>query len=122
MSQHRIQQLLGWNELQYAQFVYDTGCAYLQAYIPGNEEAIAALERSRVYWAWWKNHWQQRDRQFLQTVNPYAPAQVILTFYERYNNAHRLAGRVWPNAVVLNDSYARMIGEFNDEILQHDKG
>lgn len=115
-TQQRIQQLTGWDELQYGQFVFDCGTQYLREYIPGDAEAIATLERSRIFWAWWRNHWAIRDRQFLSQVNTEAPAWGILKFYEHYNNPRKLASSVWPNAVVLNDSYARMIRQFNNEL------
>lgn len=115
-NQQRIQQLICWDELQYGEFVYECGLQYLQALIRDNQEAIAALECSRIFWSWWRNHWAIRDKQFLGKVNIYAPASGILMFYQHYNNPRKLSGRIWPNAVVLHESYARMIGEFNDAI------
>lgn len=114
-AQH-IQQLLHWDELAYNQYIYECGMQYLHEYIVSEPLAIAALERSRIFWAWWRNHWSIRDKQFLAKVNIHAPADGILKFYEHFNNPRKLARSVWPNAVVLHDSYARMIGEFNDEL------
>lgn len=111
-----IQQLLNWDELQYGQFIYDCGLQYLHQYIIDDADGIATLERSRIFWTWWRNHWMQRDEQFIQKANVNASAHVIQMFYEHHNNIKKLANSVWPNAVILHESYAQMIGAFNDEI------
>lgn len=111
-----ILKLLKWTELEYNQFIYDNGVAYLQQYIPSDEQGIAALERSRIYWNWWRNHWYQRDYQFMRKVNRSAPLEGIREYYRHFNNPKKLAAGIWPNAVVLNESYARMIGEYNKNL------
>lgn len=113
-----VLELLGWDELEYGQFIYDTGLEYLPAYIPGNAAAIAALERSRIFWAWWKNHWRQRDEEFLAKVNRCESPEAIRFYYGWKHNPKRLATKFTPNSVVLDDSYAEMIGQFNDEIIK----
>lgn len=117
-NQQRVQSLLRWDELQYGQFMYQTGLAYLQAYIPDDDISTRALGCSRIFWRWWKNHWAQRDEQFLQRVNIYAPTCGMVRYYRFHNDAVRLVKCIYPNSIVLHDSYAAMIGEFNDEIIQ----
>lgn len=112
----KITQLLGWTEMEYSECIYQTGLDYLQTYIPGDAHGITALERSRIFWNWWKNHWQQRDEQFLANICPanYPSAHKL---YVWWHDPKRLAKRIYPNAVVLHDSYAQMIDEFNKEVV-----
>lgn len=112
-----IIKMLHWSEMNYAEFMYETGLAYLQHYILGDEYGIAALERSRIFWSWWRNHWAQRDQRFMANISPanYATAEK---FYRWWNDPKHLAGNIWPNSVILDESYAQMIGEFNTSIKQ----
>lgn len=114
-------ELLNWTEMQYAEFVYHEGLAYLKAYLPGDAHAAGILERSPIFWAWWKNHWQNRDAAFLK----HCRERAINFKTELYNSLHdgaELADSIYPNSVVLNESYALMITELvNNETRQHEK-
>lgn len=110
-----ITQLLGWTELEYNQFIYDTGIAYLHQYIPDDRPGIAALERSRIFWNWWKNHWIQRDMQFVHKTS--GGLRDARRYYCLVHNVKRLIGTIYPNAVILHESYATMINEFNKEVV-----
>lgn len=112
-----ITRLLGWTELEYATFQYETGLAYLREYIPGDVEAIHALETSRIFWAWWKNHWIQRDMQFLHNISSICPVQDLRRYYLGWHDVEHLIKTIYPNAVVLHNSYAKMIDDFNKEVL-----
>lgn len=63
----QVCKILHWSELEYANYQYEQGLAYLQAYIPRDPQGIQELESSRIFWNWWKNQWVIRDETFLQT-------------------------------------------------------
>ena len=109
----KIMQLLCWTELEYAQFQYESGLKYLRTYIPGDEAGIYALERSRIFWSWWKNHWAQRDAQYVANINEANSVARMREYYIWFNDPEYLIKTIYPNAIVLHDSYARMIDEFN---------
>lgn len=111
-------ELLNWTEMQYAETVYHEGLAYLKAYIIKDDHAIAALERSPIFWAWWKNHWQNRDAAFLKHCQE-REINFRDELYHALNNGAELAGSIYPNSVVLNESYALMITEVIQQETNH---
>ena len=116
--------LLNWTEMQYAEYVYNTGLEYLKEYLCGDMHAISILERSPIFWAWWKNHFTNRDEKFvmLNRTTPIHSREICLQLYEHYNEPAMLADSIHPNSVVLNESYALMITEVvNNETRQHEK-
>ncbi len=116
--------LLNWTEMQYAEYVYNTGLEYLKDYLRGDTHAIGILERSPIFWAWWKNHFLNRDEKFiaLHRTTPIHNEDIRLQLYNHYNDPVMLTDSIHPNAVVLNESYALMITEVvNHETRQHEK-
>lgn len=53
----QVCQLLHWTEMEYAQYQYQMGIAYLMWYLPVNESLRAEYERSKLFWNWFKNIW-----------------------------------------------------------------
>jgi len=111
----QVCKILHWSELEYANYQYEQGLAYLHAYIPRDPLGIQELESSRIFWNWWKNQWVIRDETFLQTNCYNARSAHHVYFF--YHNANELAKELHPRAVVLGKSYASMIGDFIKSIL-----
>jgi hypothetical protein len=105
--------LLKWTEMEYAEFVWNCGVDYLNAYLKGDQHAIGILERNRIFWAWWRNHFMNRDENFLLLHRsiPQARLDIRVQLYVHYNDATALAESIHPNSVVLNESYALMMTE-----------
>lgn len=116
-AKQRVIQLLGWDELRYAEMQYRTGRQYLQSYIPNDPDGIDALERSRIFWAWWKNQWLIRDTAFLNTDIAKVSRLSALRIYEYMHNAEALVHAIYPSGQVLDESYAKMIDNFNKEVV-----
>lgn len=95
--------LLLWDEMQYAQFQYQTGIAYLMWYLPCDEDSRQQLERSKLYWNWFKNQWNNDDFVYNTTSGI-----GLMTLKQRrmiYHELHCprvLAVEVKPNNVVLS--------------------
>jgi len=102
-----VRRLLGWTEQQYCDFQYESGLEYLQAYIPDDQHGIDMLSRSRIFWNWWKNHWAMRDEQFISVAEEYTKGNEKL--YRTMNSSKALTSKIYPNAAVLEESYAVMI-------------
>ena len=108
--------MLYWDELQYAEFQYESGLAYLNFYIPNDAMAVDAISRSSTYWRWWINQWNKRDEQFLDTA--FLSIEARLAIYTELHDARTLAAEIYPNGVVLADSYKAMIGSYiKQEVL-----
>lgn len=117
-------ELLNWTELQYGEYVFERGTEYLHVYLQGDEYAIQVLERSPIFWAWWKNHFAKRDESFLMLhrSTPIRSLEIRLQLYHHYNEPKMLAESIHPNSVVLNESYALMIKEvITHETRHHEK-
>lgn len=111
-------QLLGWDEMQYAEFQYNTGLQYLQHYIPRDPEGIDQLAGNRIFWNWWKNRWADRDQQYCNPGTPMLTPGTRLAMYHLVHNPEFLAKEIYPNGVVLGASYAVMINEvIKEEVL-----
>lgn len=112
----RVMNLLHWTELEYGAFKYQIGLSYLKQYTK-DEQAICRLERTKVFWNWWKIHWTIREEQWLLD---YQKLQQIslryrLKSYKSQHDPGGLAQEIYPNAKVLGESYAEMMQKIIDE-------
>jgi hypothetical protein len=112
-----VLKLLQCTEMQYNQLQYEQGLAYLNTYLNGDAYMVQVMERSRIFWSWWRNHWTNRDATFmaLHEKHPLRRAEIARQLYEQYNRGRLLANSIQPNAVVLTESYSEMIGELIEE-------
>lgn len=114
----KVCELLGWDELSYAENQYSSGLQYLQHYIPKDPDGIDQLAQNKIFWNWWKVRWADRDEQFCNQGTPLLMLQTRLTIYQLLHNPKLLANEIYPNGVVLSASYAVMIKEvIKEEVL-----
>lgn len=103
---------LQWDELDYNNYQFETGCEYLGHYLQGDADAIAQLERNRLFWAWWRNCWANRDADY---IDDWQLTQLHLAnrrlLYAHIHDAEILAKEIYPNGVVLAESYKTHIVE-----------
>lgn len=120
-----VRHLLGWTEEAMSWFVYNQGLRYLKVYLLNNHQDIRILETSKIFWAWWKNHWANRDRDFLllQKHHPVRDREIREQLYQHYNDGKMLADSIHPNSVVLHETYAVMVTELvkTETDKQHEK-
>lgn len=114
----RVCEMLNWDVEQYHMFQYETGINYLTLYIPNDPYGVDQLTRSRIFWAWWKNAWSQRDENFINNANALWAPEYCATIYQLENDPYYLVKNSSPNSIVLELTYAQMIQEFIDEINQ----
>jgi len=107
-NQHNVQRLLQWSEMQYAEYVYETGISYLTAYL---QDALWVDEiiRSAIFWNWWKKQWHLRDVEFVRYACLSKSAHTLAQLYQELHNAQALAKCMHPHAIILEESYAEMI-------------
>jgi len=110
-------ELLECHEDLYNEYVFNSGLDYLKAYLNRDEYGIKLLQESPIFWAWWKNHFTNRDENFLllHKNKPIVNLEIRRQLYEQYNNGKKLARDIHPNSVVLHESYATMITELVEE-------
>lgn len=114
-TQGTIIQMLGWNEMEYAEYMEEQGLEYLHRYAGSDLLAINELAKKKTYWDWWKNHWFIRDQRFLLLFTD-GPVNILCHCYKQQHAAKYLVSDIYPPAVVLGNDFAKMIGELNDEI------
>jgi hypothetical protein len=125
----KVIELLYWNEMQYCTFQYECGLAYLRHYITHDQWGQDMLQRSKMFWAWWLNQWAMRDNDFVcqftegMAVNDDGVLQGWLSpgnlriFYRYAHDPATLASDIYPNRVVLDESYNQMIASLiKDEV------
>jgi len=115
----QVCRILKWTELQYAEFQQETGIKYLRLYIPDDQAGADMLIRSRIYWQWWINHWQYRDASFLLATVETLPVEDRRFLYKAVHEPEDLLSKFYPGKVVLDESYAEMIGRLFDAEIQH---
>lgn len=116
-----VMQLLQWSELEYANFQYESGLAYLRHYIPTDKWGQDMLQRSRLFWNWWKNQWLLRDECFLavgkEILTNAVSTENLRRLYFHDHNPATLASEIYPNRTVLDESYNQMIHSIHTEEL-----
>jgi hypothetical protein len=71
---------------------------------------VGVMECSAIFWNWWKNHYTNRDENFIeQVVNTTFTRDEVRDIYLDTHDATTLARCIYPNGVVLNESYALMV-------------
>jgi hypothetical protein len=95
--------LLNWMEMEYAEYQYRNGLAYLMCYLPCDAESRYKLERSKMYWSWFKNHWMLYDESLLtyRTSLRQCPVENLLDVYDELHCPKALAVDVKINRVIL---------------------
>ncbi len=109
-----------WSDLQYSYFQYESGLAYLRHYITHDQWGQDMLQRSKLFWNWWKNQWLLRDEAFIHEYHEELINIQLVTRCSLYYDLHdaaKLASDIYPNKTVLDESYCLMIHNLHKEEL-----
>lgn len=99
-----ICQLLLWDELKYAEYQYQAGLSYLYWYLPCDEAARKQLERSKLYWNWFKMVWTEHDYAYCTSAGiEKISKRERLRIYNDLHCPRSLAVECKPNNAVLSD-------------------
>lgn len=128
--QDKITYFTGISADEQSQMIYEAGLMYLQLatksslpYLYG-EEVADEISRSKTFWNWWKMHWGYRNMAFVEDMQlaedrqRNVSAALAAQIYRQLHDPVQLIGGLTMNGIVLEDSYARMIGEINDYATQ----
>jgi len=106
----RIQRLTGFTVAELNQMQFDTAYEYLRETLRLDDWSISQLTGSSIFWNWWINHWNRRDECCLRAIgerNRYS--NTARQIYLRWHDPKTL--EVYPNRVILEESYSEMIDE-----------
>ncbi len=115
-NKKKVQALLGWDDLQYGNFQFETAYDYLKQSMKLDDYWIEALTHVKGFWNWWINTWNLRDcHHYLPAAKRLAPDQYEST----YRLMHSIPYIDWyPGRQIMDEAYAVMIGECWDEVKQ----
>lgn len=112
--------LLDRTEQQYEDMIFERAYEYLDSYLNGDQDGARILTASRYFWKWWAMHWATRNRRFicdfmLEKIDHVISPSAIRMLREEYDLVHSVASlKIYPNRIVLDQSYAVMVGEMID--------
>ena len=98
------------NETIYHGMVFEGGLKWIRNNMCMNDEQIVSVIGScKLFWAWWRNHWEIRDEVYLRLVDfkrHVLPLEseylcIALELYDDAHNVDRL--RVRPNRFVIDE-------------------
>ncbi len=99
----QVCKLLQWDEMKYAEYQYKAGIAYLLWYLPCDEKARQQLERSKLYWNWFKTCWTEHDYAYVTSEGiDKLCLHERLRIYEALHCPRALAVEITPNRIVLD--------------------
>lgn len=105
------------SEQEYGLLVFESAYEYLDKTCGSDELAKSVLPQKQLFWSWWTNQWQRRNRVLVHDLEleKYA-GQIISPSASRYVREQFLithsVERIeeYPNRLVMDDAYAEMIG------------
>ena len=110
-----VQNLLGWDDLRYAEYQEEMGREYIRQLFGEGTAMVDDIPNHREFWAWWKLHWAKRDREFVELAG-------MLFLHEResyYTDLHNPAGVAFrPHAPILMATYEAMMHRLVKEAVR----
>lgn len=118
--QREVRKTLNWDKQQWTSYQYESGLWYLEKLMPEYPQVARQISASPIFWNWWKAHWEDRDKQYLEQIELAADDKIIdpVAEYQELHDARTLAAAIYLSGQVLMDSYAAMIGKITDQQLK----
>jgi hypothetical protein len=102
--------LLEWSLMEYAEYQQQTGISYLYWYLPCDDLGRDQLERSKLYWNWYKTQWQGFDMAFVEQPDlDHIGLTIKREMYKSLHCPHAMAAEIKPNNVVLSELKKKVI-------------
>jgi hypothetical protein len=111
----QVMNLLGWDEMRYAEYQEQMGRAYLRDMFGEGTPLVDDIPNHRAYWSWWKQHWGRRDREFMEMSGMLFPHEME-PYYLDLHSPEGMAFR--PHAAVLDDTYREMVHNLVKEAVR----
>lgn len=111
----QVQNLLKWDDLQYAIFQENQGRAYLQSLFGAGIPLVDDLPNHKAFWSWWVNHWNKRDREFLEMSGLLFP-QELESYYQELNSPDSVV--FYPHSAILEATYEAMVHKLIKEVVK----
>lgn len=113
--QTQVMNLLGYDELRYAEYQEEMGRTYLKDMFGEGTPLVDDIPNHKVFWSWWKLHWIRREREFLEMAGMLFRHELE-TYYIELHHPDGMHFR--PHAGVLEATYHEMIHKLIKEAVQ----
>jgi hypothetical protein len=101
-TQEKVLALLEWTEQEFCDFRYKNGIAYLHWYAPVNENHRFVMERSRMFWRWFRCVCNTIDFEFINNPDVLNLSVTLRrSLYTSFHCPRLVAKDIKPNQVVL---------------------
>lgn len=123
----QAQNVLGWDDLQYGQFQEEMGRKYLEHFgsvtstlrepqctAPVDDPFLEEITRSKTFWSWWRLHWLERDREFIE-ISCLLRTGEMEPYYRDLHQPGSVAFR--PHSKILEDTYTQMMHKLVKEAV-----
>lgn len=123
-----LMRLMEMSELDYHTHVMDTAYEYLEKNIGKDKFGKNLLLNSKSFWVWWRIQWDRRNRLFINEASLSGVDHIIqpdtrTMIKDLYMETHSVNEiHVYPSRMVMEASYAVMIGKVFDEAVLVEKG
>ena len=108
--------LTGLTESEYNELVFNTAQLYMDGFCPNYPQVVSQIMKSSIFWNWWNRHWEDRDKEFIETWNGMGERKAnLLEFYSEAHDWRTLVEAVYLSGQVLEQSYAEMFGKVTKE-------
>lgn len=111
-----VSNLLGWTDMQYAEFQEEMGIEYIKTELTpktlpqaqGDTSPSLAMElvKFKEFWSWWRLQWMRRDEEFLEMSTSLFPTE----YEEYYRELHQPDSMLFrPHTDVMRSTYNQMV-------------
>ena len=105
LAKIQVQNLLGWDDMTYAQFQQAMGLAYLDHHY-GDAPLVSRIPEHKEFWSWWILHWMRRDKKFLFDSTALFSHEME-SYYQELHDPKEMKHK--PQGIILKNTYASTI-------------
>lgn len=100
--EERICNVLAITKDEYSWYIYENGLAYLDNYLKGNEHLKKYYERSKLFWAWFRNMFYEMDAVVVSSFH-FGELKSARAIYDAVHNASDVAKERTPPRCVQKE-------------------
>jgi hypothetical protein len=115
LVQTRIMNLIGWSDLQFAEYQESQGLAFLKCWLGADVPLVDDLPNHRAFWSWWRCYWTRRDREFLE-LSSLLFSHELESYYRETHEPGSL--EFYPQAAIMEETYEAMIHQVIKEAVR----
>ncbi|NJN27179.1 MAG: hypothetical protein HC819_14965 [Cyclobacteriaceae bacterium] len=113
--QTKVQELLGWDELQYCTLQFESGLDFIVGYCGYIDHFSNMIAYNPIFWKWWRNQYGEIDELFVQNWHKIEGKFELDFWYRMMHDGRAIASEKHPHASIIDASYEKMIKELIEE-------